>query len=192
MVLNRQQKEALVIELLNKGYTYPQIAKRAHVSFSEIKRIELMVTGDDKKVEDEEKQKEKTAKPIHCQAFEMFLQGRSPVQVAIDLHLETGKVMTFLHDFMRLQSMGKAATILKEYKDQLPPLVKLVEWLKKNDTRGKDIRYAIDSINNIKALEQQKNRLKQEVQSLKDEVQLLKEERDYLSDNGGDIKMGYA
>jgi cell division protein FtsB len=93
---------------------------------------------------------------------------------------------------MRLQSKGKAATILKEYKDQLAPLVKLVEWLRKNETRGKDIRYAIDSINNIKALEQRKNKLKEEVQSLKGNVQLLKEERDYLSDNGGDIKVGYS
>jgi hypothetical protein len=93
---------------------------------------------------------------------------------------------------MRLQSKGKAATILKEYKDQLPPLVKLVEWLKKNDTKDKDIRYAIEMINKIKALEQRRNKLKEEVQSLKGNVQLLKEERDYLSDNGGDIKVGYS
>ena len=138
------------------------------MSFSEIKRIELMVTGDDKKVEDEEAEKEKKAKSIHCQAFELFLQGRSPVQVAIDLNLETDKVMTFLYDFMRLQNMGKAATILKEYKDQLAPLVKLFEWLKKNNTRGKDIRYAIEMINKIKALEQRKGQsLKKEVQSHK-------------------------
>jgi hypothetical protein len=192
MILNRQQKEKLVIDLLNQGLSYPKIAKQAHVSFSEIKRIEQKVTGDDKKKEDEGAEKEKKAKPMHCQAFELFLQGRSPVQVAIDLHLETGKVMTFLHDFMRLQSMGKAATILKEYKDQMAPLVKLVEWLMKNGTRGKDIRYAIENINDIKALEQRRNKLKEEVQSLKEKVQSLKEERDYLSDNGGDIKMGYA
>jgi hypothetical protein len=79
MILNRQQKEKLVIDLLNRGFTYPQIAKQAHVSFSEIKRIDLMVTGDDKKVENEQAEKEKKAKPVHCQAFELFLQGRSPV-----------------------------------------------------------------------------------------------------------------
>jgi hypothetical protein len=68
------------------------------------------------------------------------------------MDLETVRVLTILNDFMRLQNMGKAATILKEYKDQLAPLVKLFEWLRKNDTRGKDIRYAIDNVNNIKAL----------------------------------------
>jgi hypothetical protein len=181
MILNKLQKEKLVIELLNQGYTYPQIAKQAHVSFSEIKRIDLMVTGDDKKVQDEEKEKEEKAKSIHCQAFELFLQGSSPVQVTIDLELETDRTMTFLYDFLRLQNMQKAATILKEYKDQLAPFVKLFEWLRKNNTRVKDIRYAMDNVNNIKSLEQQKESLKKEVESIKGE-------RDYLLDNLGDIK----
>src|SRR5215217_54344 len=124
MILNRQQKEKLVIDLLNQGFTYPQIAKRAHVSFSEIKRIELMVTGDDKEEKYKVAEKEKKAKSIHCQAFELFLQGRSPVQVAIDLDLETDRAMTFLYDFLRLQNMHRAAKILKENKDQLDPFVK--------------------------------------------------------------------
>ena len=181
MVLNRQQKEKLVIDLLNQGFTYPQIAKRAHVSFSEIKRIEQMVTGDDKRGQEEGGEKEKKAKSIHCQAFELFLQNKSPVQVAIDLELETDRTMTFLYDFLRLQNMQRAAKILKENKDQLGPFVKLFEWLKKNNTRGKDIRYAIEMINNIHALEQQKESLKKEVESIKGD-------RDYLLDNLGDIK----
>ncbi len=182
----------MVIELLNQGLSYPQIAKRAHVSFSEIKRIDLMVTGDDKKVEDKETEKEKQPKPVHCQAFELFLEGRSPVQVSIDLHLETGRVINILYDFLRLQNMHKAVTILKDYKGHLSPFIKWFEWLKKNNTRGRDVKYAIEMINNIKALEQRRNKLNEEVQSLKEKVQSLKEERDYLSDNGGDIKMGYA
>src|SRR4051812_23231372 len=89
--------------------------------------------------------------------------------------------MTFLYDFLRLQNMQKAAKILKEYKDQLAPFVKMFDWLKINNTRGKDVKYAIDSINNIKALEQQKESMKKEVKSIKGE-------RDYLLENLGDIK----
>ena len=181
MVLNRQQKEKLVIDLLNKGFTYPQIAKQAHVSFSEIKRMELMVTGDDKN-QDEGGEKEKKAKSILSQALELFQAGVTPVQVAIDLDLETDRAMTFLYDFLRLQNMNEAAKILKEHQNQLAPFVKLFDWLKRNNTRGKDIRYAMDHVNNIKALEQRKSKLKQEVQSIKGE-------RDYLLDNLGDIKM---
>jgi hypothetical protein len=187
MILNKQQQEKLVIDLLNQGFTYPQIAKRAHVSFSEIKRIELMVTGDDKKKkeEDEVAEKGKKAKSIHCQAFELFLEGRSPVQVAIDLELETDKAMAFLYDFMRLQNMHRAAKILKEYKDHLAPFVTLFEWLRKNNTRVKDIRYAVDNVNEIKSLEQQKESLKKEVESIKGE-------RDYLLDNLGGLQRKYS
>ncbi len=58
MILNRQQKENLVIDLLNQGISVPQIAKQAHVSFTDIKRIRQKATGDDKE-EDEEAEKEK-------------------------------------------------------------------------------------------------------------------------------------
>jgi hypothetical protein len=98
--------------------------------------------------------------------------------LSIDLKWETGREMSILNDFLRLQSMHKASTILKEHKDQLAPFVKLFEWLKKNNTRGKDIRYVIDSINNIKALQQRRNKLKEEVQSLKDERDCLSDSRD--------------
>jgi hypothetical protein len=111
MILNRQQKDNLVIDLLNQGNRFPQIAKQAHVSFSDIKMIRRKVTREGKK--DECSEKGKKAKSIPCQAFELFLVGRIPVQVAIDLDLETDRVMSTLYDFLRLQKMHKAATILK-------------------------------------------------------------------------------
>jgi hypothetical protein len=76
--------------LLNQGISVPQIAKQAHLSFSDIKRIRQKVTGEHTE-KTEETEKEKKAKSITCQAFELFLQGRSPVQVAIDLDLKRAK-----------------------------------------------------------------------------------------------------
>ena len=79
------------------------------------------------------------------------------------MDLETDRIMSILNDFLRLQNLHKAATILKEHKNQLPPFVKLFEELKRNNIRARDIRYAMDSLNNIKALEQRKNKLKEEL-----------------------------
>ena len=110
----------------------------------------------------------------------MFLAGRIPVQVAIDLDLEPDMVISILYDFLRLQSMHKATTILKENKDHLAPFVKLLEVVKKNITRVKDIRYAMDSINNIKA-----RKAKEQTEG---GGPIKKRERDYLLDNLGDIK----
>ena len=59
MILNRQQKENLVIDLLNLGVSFPQIAKQAQVSFSDIKKISMKLTGDI----NEEQQNDQKRKP---------------------------------------------------------------------------------------------------------------------------------
>jgi hypothetical protein len=115
MILNKQQKEKLVIDLLNQGFTYPQIAKQAHVSFSEIKRIEQKVTGDDKKMEDEGGEKEKKAKSILSQAFELFLDNKTLVEVAISLDLPTEEILKIHSDYLILQNNQKVAIILKKH-----------------------------------------------------------------------------
>ena len=57
MVLNEQDKEALVIDLLNKGHMARQIAMTAHVSFSYIKKIRIKLTGEVEVHQDDEKRK---------------------------------------------------------------------------------------------------------------------------------------
>jgi hypothetical protein len=64
--------------------------------------------------------------------------------LAIDLDLETGRVTSLLNDFLRLQNMNKTVTILRDYKGQLAPLMKMFDSLKKNNTRARDIRHAMD------------------------------------------------
>ena len=84
------------------------------------------------------------------------------------------------------------AIVLKEYKNELAPLLKLFYGPKKNSTRVKDIRYAMDSVNTIRALEQRRVKLKEEAHSLKEEeAHSLKEERTLL-DNLGDNKKEYV
>jgi hypothetical protein len=88
------------------------------------------------------------------------LEGKTLVDVAIELDSPRQEVIGIFNDFLTLKNMHKASKILKDYKDQMAPFVKLFDWLNKNNTREKDIKYAIDSINNIKALEQRKSKLK--------------------------------
>ena len=90
MIMNEQEKEALVIDLLNKEHTAREIAKVAHVSFSYIKKIRRKLTGGV-----DEKQKEvEMKKPLSTpsQAFRLFLGGKSIVQVAIELDLPTDNI----------------------------------------------------------------------------------------------------
>jgi predicted fused transcriptional regulator/phosphomethylpyrimidine kinase len=66
------------------------------------------------------------------------------------LDLEPDRVTSILCDFLRLQKMHNATTILKENKDNLSPFVKLLEEVEINITRVKDIKKAMDSIISIK------------------------------------------
>ncbi len=93
-ILNRQQKENLVIDLLNQGVSVPQIAKQAHVSFSEIKKIRMKTTGEVSEVQKEVQKKKPLSIP--SQAFKLFLEGKSIVQVAIVLDLPTDQVLKIL------------------------------------------------------------------------------------------------
>jgi hypothetical protein len=45
MLLNEKEKEAPVIELLNKGLPVRETAKQALVSFTYIKKIKMKLTG---------------------------------------------------------------------------------------------------------------------------------------------------
>ncbi len=86
MILNKQQKEEMVVDLLNKGYTAKQISKMAHVSFMDIKMIRMKVTGDFDENAEGKSEKETS---VSTQAFKLFVQGYSPVSVAIELDLPT-------------------------------------------------------------------------------------------------------
>ena len=46
MILDEQDKEAFVIDLLNKGHMAMEIAKQPHISFTDITKIKMRVTGD--------------------------------------------------------------------------------------------------------------------------------------------------
>src|SRR4030095_9665938 len=83
--LNKHQKKALVIELYKQGKTRRQIAESVHMSFKDIADIINEYTGEDKQVNKLEKSKD-------ARAFELFLQGKQSVEVAIELDMPADKV----------------------------------------------------------------------------------------------------
>ena len=82
---NRHQKKALVIELYNQGKTRRQIAEIVHMSFKDIADIINEYSGEDKQINKPEKSKD-------SRAFELFLQGKQSVEVAIELDMPAEKV----------------------------------------------------------------------------------------------------
>jgi cytidylate kinase len=94
---NKHQKKALVIELYKQGKTRRQIAETVHMSFKDIADIINEYTGDDKQVNKHDKSKD-------SRAFELFLQGKQSVEVAIELDMPADKVEELQVQYWRLSN----------------------------------------------------------------------------------------
>ncbi len=179
MILNRQQKEKLVIDLLNQGISVPQIAKQAHVSFSDIKKIRMKLTGD---VSEDQKQEDQKKKPlsIPSQAFKLFLDGKSVVEVAIGLDLPTDQVLKIHADYLVLQNMERASRVLTENRKNLAAYLKLFDFLDGNNVKAGDLNHAVELAQNISNMKKEKMQLEYDIDTLMESKKYYEMELDEI------------
>ncbi len=140
-LLNRHQKKTLVIELYKQGKTRRQIAETVHMSFKDIADIINEYTGEDKQVNKLEKSKD-------SRAFELFLQGKQSVEVAIELDMPADKVEELHVQYWRLSKLDNLEILYHETEYSLSLLLRLHNILKdKRITRDKDISNLIELAN---------------------------------------------
>ena len=88
--LTRQEKENLVLDLYyNQGKTYAEIAKEARISLRDIGPI-LKKSGSDQSLSNS------------SQAYQLFSEGKAPLQVAIKLNLKEPEVLEFYKQYLEL------------------------------------------------------------------------------------------
>jgi hypothetical protein len=170
--LNRHQKKALVIQLYEQGKTRRQIAEVVHMGFKDIADVIRKHTGEDNSVNKPEKSKE-------ARAFELFLQGKQSVEVAIELDMPADKVEELHIQYWRLSKLDNLEILYYEAEYSLSLLLRLHNILKdKRITKDKDISDLIEIANNglpnlraifeglldqVTALENEKNSLKNSI-----------------------------
>ncbi|MFZ0557572.1 MAG: hypothetical protein WBL68_16580 [Nitrososphaeraceae archaeon] len=138
---NRHQKKALVIELYNQGKTRRQIAEIVHMSFKDIADIINEYSGEDKQINKPEKSKD-------SRAFELFLQGKQSVEVAIELDMPAEKVEELHVQYWGLSNLDNLEILYHEAEYSLPLLLRLHNTLKdKKITKDKDIHEFIELVN---------------------------------------------
>jgi transposase len=153
VLLNKHQKKALVIELYKQGKTRRRIAEIVHMSFSDIADIINEYTGENKQVNKPEKSKDSCA-------FELFLQGKQSVQVAIELDMPADKVEELHVQYWRLSNLDDLEELYYETKYSLPMLFQLHNILRDNKIRkDKDIHELIELVNH--GLPEIRNRFKE-------------------------------
>ena len=128
-VLNRQDKEHLVIELYRQGKTIRQIAAAAHLSFTDIGAIIRKLDGRDKDGDIETKDLKNKSKDT--QALYLFSIGKTPLEVTIELDLSTTVVHEIQEMFWALNQLHELAFVYDEIRTFLPSFLKLFHCLKK-------------------------------------------------------------
>ena len=92
--LNKFEKEKKVIELHKHGRTIRQIAPEIHMSFRDIstliKEYDKKISKENKKRKENNHSNQKPAKKLSLSspAFTLFSDGKTPVQVAVDLNID--------------------------------------------------------------------------------------------------------
>ena len=129
-VLNKYDKEQLVIELHSQGKTIRQIAAAAHLSFSDIGTIIRREDGHDK--DDDIETKDLKNKTKTTQALHLFKSGKKPIDVAIELDISANEMEDMLQEYWVLNQLDELALVYLEVKTFLPSFLKLFHCLKKD------------------------------------------------------------
>jgi hypothetical protein len=178
--LNKHQKKALVIQLYEQGKTRRQIAEVAHMAFKDIADVIKKHTGEDSYSVD------KPGKSKAARAFELFLQGKHSVEVAIELDMSADEVEELHVQYWRLRKLDELETLHHEAKYSLSLLLRLFRILKENriikDKEVYDIielssyglpalrnRYEV-LLNQVTALVNEKTALKTEILGLRNSI----------------------
>jgi hypothetical protein len=163
------KKERKVIELHKEGKTLKEISIAVHMSFRDISKI---IKAYDKKVSFELKENtnpssQKIKKPsISSQAFKLFSDDKSPVQVAIDLDIDFEKVRRYWTEFLRLKNMKKLYNIFIENEFHLDSLFRIYYFMRRNNISIGDIENVLRIAYDITKLYQTHSNLKTEIEKL--------------------------
>src|SRR5918995_3997566 len=125
MTLSREEKEKLVLELYyDKGYTYRDIARELRMSPNQIR--EIIKRHEEKNDAIANKKKMLS---LSSQAYKLFSEGKTNVQVAIKLDLPQEQITQFRLEYQRLQNQDELESLYKLAKGKVSVLWKIYKEL---------------------------------------------------------------
>src|SRR5215204_4047978 len=178
-MLTRQEKERLVIDLYNQNKTYREIAKEVRICPRDIGTILKKASG-----EKEEKQdKEQSSLSPSSQAYQLFSEGKGPIDVAISLNLGESETSKYYEEYLDLMQLYELKMLYKEIGPDIAHFLRLFRILKKERINSQHIVNLFSIANNdLPALERQYHRLNKD-------VVLLKLEKQKSEQMGGQVRI---
>ena len=163
--MTREEKENLVLDLYYiEGKTYAEIAKEARISLRDIGPI-LKKSGSDQSLSNS------------SQAYLLFSEGKTPIQVAIKLGLKEPEVHEFYKQYWKLQQLYSLYQVHEQVKENIWTFVELYRLVK---AAGMDIKHVIRLLeianNDLPSIQAKYEGLRREVNLLESKKQSLEKE----------------
>ena len=162
MISTREEKERLVLDLYNRRTPIRVIAREAGMSFRDIGAIK-------KKAEEEKEAKQGEARQtmLSTQAYNLFLQGKTPVQVAIELNIREPEATQYYKEYWKLSQLHSLNWVYEQVKDDICYFVRLCRLAKvaRMDTPNV-IRLLEIANNDLPSVEYRCERRKRDLDSL--------------------------
>ena len=176
MVLTRQEKEKMILDLYNQGKTYKEISEIVRVSPRDIKPVlakaekerekELGINTQDRKKDDTGNRQTQKAH-IFNQAYRLFSEGKPPLDVAIELDLKEKDVTKYYREYWKLRQIYSLNMVYEEIGDDIIHITKIHRKIR---AAGMGVDQAINLIknanNDLPTLEEKYQKVKKEVSSL--------------------------
>ncbi|HJU59003.1 MAG TPA: hypothetical protein VJ583_04590 [Nitrososphaeraceae archaeon] len=171
-MLTRDQKEAIVIQMLKEGYSIREIAKEVHMSFSAIGEIKRKVFGESASY----KKKKKLSKG--AQALELFSKNKTSIEVSIELDLDPKDVEKIYINYLGLKGLTHLVKIHQDLGNYLPDFISFYWSFREEGADNKKIKEIFDISNRVPSLKSEIKRLQNERNIL--EIQKKQKQQNYI------------
>ena len=112
VTFTREERRRRVLEHHSQGMGTREISKLLHMSFTDIAKI---LKDSDKEKESEQQRTRQEF--LSSQAYTLFSEGKSPVQVAIELNIRASEAIIFQREYWELEGLHNLNQIYQEIKD---------------------------------------------------------------------------
>jgi hypothetical protein len=201
-MISNVEKEKLVIDLYyNQRKNVRQIAQEARMSFRDIaavlkKKEAAAVNGDGSgsgngiRVAMDNQQQQigngsSRSNQKSTQAYKLFSEGKTPVEVAIQLNLSEKEATRFYTEYWRLKRLYNLYHIYQESKGDLSYIMKLCRLAKRQGIRADNIEWFVNMVDigtyNIPDLQKQYAKIKDELEFIDHRKVVSKAELDNMN-----------
>jgi predicted DNA-binding protein YlxM (UPF0122 family) len=136
--ITEERRKHVINLYFNQHKSYAEIAEIERISPRDIHTIIKEEETEQQKHKYQQQNEEKSSK-----AYELFSEGKRPVEVAIALNLREPEATKLYREYWRLERLHKLNLIYKETNGKLGPFLKLYRLMKE---KGMSIEQVVNSV----------------------------------------------